>query len=155
MEKFTHLKEVQILYKSVTVEGDWHGQWVEGSESVVSLFRNIQDESQKKLMVMNLHEQFRIVCFEVAAIGGNFDVNDLKVRDLFTSACIFRADYLMVVQNYMDESSWPKDTNIAFTDKVTKISKDLGIQLLDNIIIGKERFYSFAKEGLLPADPAS
>lgn len=149
MEKFTYLKEVQILYKSVKVEGDLHGQWVEGPESVVSLFQNIQSENQKKLMVINLDEQLRIFCFEVVAVGDNFDASDIKPRDLYTSACIFRADYLLIVQNYMDESSWPRESDIAFTERVANTSKELGIRLIDNIIIGKNRFYSFAKEGLL------
>ena len=149
MEKFTYLKEVQISYKAQKVEGDLHGQLVEGPESIVSLFRGIQAEEKKKLMVINLDEKLRIVCFEVVAVGNDFDASDIKPRDLYTSACIFRAEYLLVVQNYMDESSWPTPLDIKFTERVDRSAKDMGIKFIDNIIIGKERFYSFAKEGLL------
>ena len=143
-----YLKEIEIRYKRKAVDSDIIGETAIGPEQIVSLFRDLQNETKEKFIIINLDGKSKIACFEVVAIGS---VNSIMLRpmEVFRTSIIINAAAAIVVHNHPSGDPEPSPQDIEFTKKLLRLSKDLGLRLLDHIIIGFEGHYSFNDKGLL------
>ena len=140
------LRELHLRYRTVKAKGNVSGTVVKGPETVVQLFQDLQDESKEKLIIINLNNANKILCYEVVAIGG---VNLCHSRpiDIFTSAFLTRAVSAIVVHNHPSGDPKPSAEDRRFTKELVKVAGLIKLKLLDHIIIGSEGYYSFAQEG--------
>lgn len=56
------------------------------------------------------------------------------------------ATSLIVVHNHPSGEAYPSRNDIDFTQKIKRSCDDLGICLLDHLIVGKSTYYSFREE---------
>ncbi|MDU8952966.1 MAG: JAB domain-containing protein, partial [Streptococcus sp.] len=61
-------------------------------------------------------------------------------------ACHLMATSLIVVHNHPSGEAYPSRNDIDFTQKIKRSCDDLGICLLDHLIVGKSTYYSFREE---------
>lgn len=117
-------------------------------ESIVELFRDLQNETKEKLITVNLDTKNKIICFEVVAIGS---VSTIFVRpiEVFRTAILVNACSIVLVHNHPSGEPRPSGDDIAFTKRIKRTSDNLGLRFCDHIIIGFNNYYGFANEGLI------
>lgn len=92
-----------------------------------------------KVIILNSKS---IVLKTVDICLGNDNSAILKPRDVFIEAIKMSAPRVIVVHNHPSGDPSPSKSDLNFTNEIIKASKILGIELLDHIIIGDNRFES-------------
>ncbi len=111
-------------------------------------FKDITDKRQEYFVALYLDGANRILEKRTLFIG---TVNKSLVhpREVFAPAIELRAASLIVAHNHPSGQLQPSQADIAITQKLTQSAEILGIELLDHLIVTKEGYFSFEKDGLL------
>lgn len=72
-------------------------------------------------------------------------------REVFSPAIRERAAALALVHNHPSGDPAPSQADIALTKRLNAVAKLVGIRLLDHVIIGDGRYFSFIEAGLMEA----
>lgn len=148
-EKPAYLREIEIRYKKKRVKaGSPVGKRITGAEQVFALFSDLQNEAKEKLITISLDVKLKIICFEVVAIGS---VSAIYARpvEAIRAAIPMNPYGIIVVHNHPSGEPEPSDEDKAFTEKLLRSTRDLGIEFHDHVIIGDGAYYSFAEKGLM------
>jgi len=68
---------------------------------------------------------------------------------VFADAIADRAAGIIIAHNHPSGTLSASRADIQITDRLKEVSKLVGIELLDHVILAKEGYYSFSDEGLL------
>lgn len=102
-------------------------------------------------------EEFRVLLLtvqndllrEVVVGKGTLNTCAVSPREIFKVALQENAYGMVVVHNHPSGETTPSPDDRAFTCRLDHASVVMGVRLLDHIIIGEQRYFSFAEEGLL------
>ena len=117
------------------------------SEQIMSsrMMLDIGDKPQEHLVAIYLDTQNRIIQQKTVFIGG-VRRSIAEPREILYYACHLMATSLIVVHNHPSGEAYPSRNDIDFTQKIKRSCDDLGICLLDHLIVGKSTYYSFREE---------
>lgn len=148
MAKYTYLREVELKYryKRVSNADTPTGARLTDPGTVVRLFADLQNASKEKVIAVSLDKRFKILCYEVVAIG-SVDTVALRPAEVFRAAVVFNATGVIVLHNHPSGEPEPSAEDRAFTQRLRDAGQTLGIALVDHIIVGMEGYFSFANEG--------
>lgn len=73
----------------------------------------------------------------------------LSPRDIFAEGIRISAVCMIMVHNHPSGDPEPSDEDVHFTRDLELAGRMVGINLIDHIIIGDNRYYSFRKQGLI------
>jgi DNA repair protein RadC len=102
-------------------------------------------------------EEFRVLLLD----GANRVLHDEKVtqgtlnaslahpREVFKTAVDHRAAGIILLHNHPSGEAAPSAEDRRITDQFRRAGADLGIPVLDHVIVAGNGYFSFAKEGLL------
>ena len=139
-----YLREIQFSFKNQRVGANVP---LLDSKLVADLFCSMQDESKKKMVAVSLDSRFKILSFDVVSIG--FSRVGMNLREYLSTAIVMRADGLILVHNRPLKDPKPNRDDRSFTKKLVEICELLGISLHDHVIVGNDKYFSFAEQGML------
>jgi len=137
------LREINISYKKKPVTTDAPIDVpLTDPRKVFDLFSDMQNEMKEKLISISLDAKQKIISYEVVAMGS---VHAITVNpfDLFRSAIVVGAAGMILVHNHPSGDPTPSESDRNMTRLVGDYGRDGGIKLIDHIIIGDNRYYSF------------
>lgn len=70
-------------------------------------------------------------------------------REIFQKAVRYGAVHIVLLHNHPSGDVLPSNADISITKRIFHAGELLGIQLVDHIIIGDNRFFSFREQGLI------
>lgn len=70
-------------------------------------------------------------------------------REIFLKAVRYGAVNIVLLHNHPSGDVSPSSADISITKRIAEAGKLLGIQLVDHIIIGDNRFFSFREKGII------
>jgi DNA repair protein RadC len=101
-------------------------------------------------------EEFRVICLRKNTIlgqeklsQGGLDASIVDIRLLMKLLLEKEATSFIIAHNHPSGNINPSQSDIQLTQKINEASSLLNLQLLDHLIIGKNKYYSFADEGRL------
>ena len=105
------------------------------------------------------HEEFRVLLLnlncdllrEVVVGQGTLTACGVNPREVYKVALAENAHSMVVVHNHPSGEVMPSPEDKLFTRQLDTGSRYVGVDLVDHIIIGEGRYYSFSEEGLLTA----
>lgn len=103
------------------------------------------DLNQEHLVAIYLDTQNRIIA-EKVIFKGSVRRSVAEPREILHYGVKYMATSLVVTHNHPSGETYPSRNDVAFTDKMRRACKDLGIDFLDHIIVGKSDYYSFREE---------
>jgi DNA repair protein RadC len=80
---------------------------------------------------------------------GTLTCSVVHAREVFKPAIHYSAAGIILVHNHPSGDPEPSKEDISLTKRMKKVSEIVDIELLDHVIIGKERYYSMKSEGFL------
>lgn len=95
-----------------------------------------------------LNTKNQVLAREVVAIG-TLNSSAVHPRELFKSAVRRSAAALILVHNHPSGDPAPSQEDLAVTRRLVEAGRILGIEVLDHLIIGDNRYVSLKAEGLL------
>ncbi len=102
-------------------------------------FKNVY---QEEFIVLYLDAKKKLIEKKVL-FKGTLDQSIAHPREIFKYAYIFSAQSLICIHNHPSGSILPSKQDDIFTLKIIKIGKLLQIEVLDHIIIGNNKYYSY------------
>ncbi len=89
-----------------------------------------------------------MLCLDPVSTG-SLNASIVHPREVFKSVLLSSAAVLLLIHNHPSGDPTPSREDIGLTARLREVSELLGIRLLDHVIIGTDRHYSFADHGLL------
>lgn len=105
-------------------------------------------EQQEKVIVLCLNSRLEVIKEKTVFIGGN-NISIISARELFKEALICGSNRVMVVHNHPSGNPEPSIEDIEATERLYSMAKELDIDVVDHLIIGRSRFYSFASNKII------
>lgn len=103
---------------------------------------------QESFVVLYLDRANQILGYYKHSMGGiTGTVADPRL--IFATAISSASSGLLLSHNHPSNNTTPSQADIELTRKIKEVGKLLEIQLLDYIIITKEKYYSFADESMI------
>lgn len=98
---------------------------------------------QEQFFALLLDARHRILGLRVISTGGLLGA-PVHPRDVFAPAVREGAASMVVAHNHPSGDPMPSPEDHAVTDRLREAAELIGIRLLDHLVVGFERFYSFA-----------
>ncbi len=118
------------------------------TEIVEILMPRMRDLKREVFKLVFLNRQHEIITIIDEAEGTVDQVNPF-IREIFQKALQHFAIALICVHNHPSGSVTPSPQDKYFTEELHKAGKIMQVPLLDHVIIGDNKYYSFLDEGLL------
>jgi len=122
---------------------------VKSSSDVVAFLMPRMRSLSKERFVLLLLDRRNIISEVMDVEYGTVDQASPYIRDIIQMAIRYNAPSIIVSHNHPSGSVSPSDADKKFTKSLMMAARATGISLFDHIIIGDNRYFSFADEGLI------
>ena len=146
------LRELTIRY---AVRKDHDGQPVivgralgRPSEAASALMTLLQDEPSEVFVVLCLTTKFHVIAYHEVG-RGTLDTVLVNPREVFKAAVLANAAAIVVAHNHPSGDPTPSPDDMDVTRRLSAAGSVLGIAVLDHIVVGDGRYYSFKESGLV------
>jgi len=112
------------------------------------LYHSMRDLKKEVLKVIYLNSQNQII-ETVDLFEGTVNSSSVSPREVIEGALKYNAVSLIFVHNHPSGNPEPSTNDKELTRELVYAGKIMRIKVLDHIIIGNNRFFSFADEGLI------
>ena len=106
---------------------------------------DLRHDRQERMKLLMLNSRSKLM--------GETDISKGTVnaspRELFIEALQKNAVSIIIMHNHPSGDPAPSTEDMLLTKRIMKAGELIGIELLDHIIIGNNRYISFRREGLL------
>lgn len=140
-----YLKGLKVTFTRKRVDDDLLNRPVESPRQVCDLFKDMQDETKEKVVVLHLNPQLAVLSYEVASIGAGRGAL-IEPIEIFRNAILARAATIVVVLNHPSGDCIPSATDIETANRMHALGELHNLLLQDFIIIGDGGFYSFREQ---------
>ena len=148
-ENITFVREVALRYrkpKRITSIDAVHSP----DEAAEFMRRILPDNVREHFLVLFLNTGHHVVGYFVAA-SGTANSCQVGIREVFQAAVVAGAVAIVVGHNHTSGETIPSPEDRAVTRGLREAGALLGIPLLDHLIVGASRFYSFRESGQISA----
>lgn len=80
---------------------------------------------------------------------GNISSSIVHPREVFKRACIMNSASIIIAHNHPSGNPQPSKEDIDITRRLVECGKILGIDVLDHIIIGEDKYVSLKEKGII------
>lgn len=102
---------------------------------------------REHFLVMLLNAKNRVILDEFVS-EGTLTATLVHPREIFKSAIRFRAHAIILAHNHPSGDPTPSREDREVTQRLIDAGKIIGIEVLDHIVLGEDRFISFRERGL-------
>lgn len=103
---------------------------------------------REHFMVLLLNTKNQVLAREVVAVG-TLSSSTVHPRELFKLAIRRSAAAVILLHNHPSGDPWPSPEDIQVTQRLLEAGRIIGIEVLDHIIIGDNKYISLKTENLL------
>jgi DNA repair protein RadC len=116
-------------------------------EDVVQVLKHLQNEKKEHFCSILLNSKGHILCTKTVHIG-TINMSLVGPREVFYEAIREGAANLILAHNHPSGDPQPSADDILVNNKLVEVGNLLGIRVLDHVIIGHNRYFSFKEECL-------
>jgi DNA repair protein RadC len=140
--KAIQIKAVAELASRITKPIKSLGTKITSPKQISDLFmEELKYLSQEVMKTVILNTQNQVIRVITNSIG-NLNSNMIEAREIFKEPIKSSAARIVLVHNHPSGDPTPSDSDINFTKRINQASEIIGIELLDHIIIGNEKYCS-------------
>ena len=120
------------------------GMAVRGSDDVARVvLESVRHARRESFFSIQLDARHRVLSFRVISVG-SLESSLVHPREVFAPAVREGAAAVVVAHNHPSGDATPSVEDREVTDRLRNVGEILGIELLDHVVVGRERYYSFA-----------
>ena len=86
---------------------------------------------------------------EIVISNGSFNASAAAPREIFYNALKHKAVNIILLHNHPSGDPTPSREDMLMTKRIQEVGHMIGIELLDHIVIGDNRYISFRESGYL------
>ncbi len=123
-------------------------QRITSAQDVYDELKSFTTKSQEHFLSITLDGASHIINTRTVFIG-TLNQSLVHPREVFADAIADRAAGIIIAHNHPSGTLEASRADMEVTRRLKEVSKLVGIELLDHVILVKDGFYSFSDEGLL------
>jgi DNA repair protein RadC len=128
-------------------EGTALPELIQDSRTAVSVFRPcFEGLDREQFLVCGLGAKHRVIGINVVSVG-TLTLSIVHPREVFKPLIVMNAAAWLCAHNHPSGDPAPSQEDRLLTKRLREAGELLGITLLDHLILGEDRHYSFADEG--------
>ena len=146
------LRELTVRY---AVRTDSEGQPVvvgralsAPKDAAAAFMAVLQDEPAEVFAMICLTTKHRVIAFHEVS-RGTLDATLVHPREVFKVALLANAAAIILTHNHPSGDPIPSADDVQLTRRLVDAGALLGVEVLDHIIVGDGRYYSFKEGGRL------
>lgn len=112
------------------------------------IYPEVADCPYEQFWVLFLNKANRKISIQCVSEGG-LDSTVVDPKRIYKIALEENAANIILCHNHPSGRLFPSDSDIRLTEKIKRSGEFLDIKVLDHLIVGDEKYYSFADEGKL------
>ena len=129
------LKRIHLSEKPITK--------ITCAEDVFNLmYDRLKDKKEEHFYVLMLNTKNNIIGEQLIS-KGILDASIIHPREVFKPAIRNSASKIILVHNHPSGNSEPSKNDLEITEKLIKAGEEIDVKVLDHIIIGKDRWWSW------------
>lgn len=105
----------------------------------------IKDEKQENFYALYFDTKQNLIDYKLL-FKGTLNVTTVHPRDIYKEAFLLNAASFIIIHNHPSGDPLPSKPDVDLTNQINTISKIMGINFLDHIIIGQDKYFSFYEE---------
>lgn len=113
------------------------------AKHVYEYLKDMRELPKEHLRGLYLNSRYRLVHDEVISIG-SLTSNIIHPREVFKPAIEYSAAAIIIAHNHPSGNIKPSPSDIEITNQLAKAGRIMGIELLDHVIIAKNKFGSIS-----------
>ena len=121
---------------------------ITSAQEVYDELQSFSTKSQEHFLTITLDGASHIINTRTVFIG-TLNQSLVHPREVFADAIADRAAGIIIAHNHPSGTLEASRADIQITQRLKEVSKLVGIELLDHVILSKNGYYSFSDEGLL------
>lgn len=118
----------------------------ESAAELISYEMSALEQEHLRVLLLNTRNRLLDIC---EIYRGSVNSAQVRVAEVFRDAVRRNATAIIVAHNHPSGDPTPSPDDIALTRALIQAGKLLGIEVLDHLIIGRSRFVSLKREGLI------
>ncbi|HHT43382.1 MAG TPA: DNA repair protein RadC [Firmicutes bacterium] len=118
------------------------------SDAAQLVLRELSMADKEHFMIIMLNTKNRVIAKKVISIG-HLQASLVHPREMFKEAIRRSSAAVILVHNHPSGDLTPSRDDITTTERLREAGSLLGIDVLDHIIVGDNRYFSFREQGLL------
>ena len=146
LDKIACIKE--IIYR-INMEKSKALTQISSPNDVLTYFKDMEDLRQEEIRLIMLNTKNKIIAHKTIS-KGTINASVVTPREIFFPAIKMMASSIILAHNHPSADVTPSSEDKNITEIVARSGKLINIKLLDHIIIGKNKIYSFKEAGLIP-----
>ncbi|MDC4242860.1 DNA repair protein RadC (plasmid) [Clostridium tertium] len=145
MKKIDVVKVYVKKEQSLQIEKDI----IKKPEQVFEVVKNFLGEVDREhLIVIVLDVKNKINSISVASVG-TLNSSIVHPREVFKTAILANGASIILAHNHPSGDTSPSKDDINITTRIKECGVLMGIELLDHVILGDEKFISLKNEGII------
>lgn len=116
--------------------------------NVVKAVLQLQDEAQEKFGIITLNSKQDVAGVHVISMG-SLNSAIVHPREVFKAALLNNAASFICFHNHPSGDPAPSAEDIGLTKRLMEVGEIIGIEVLDHIVVGEDRFLSLKELGVL------
>lgn len=122
---------------------------IKNTEIAFQYFKDIfQDKKQECFYCVYLDNKKKVIETKLLFLG-TLNQSIVHPREVFKEAYLLSASSLLCIHNHPSGNVEPSKEDIELTKRIASIGIMMGIKLVDHLIIGNNRYFSFLENNLL------
>jgi len=121
---------------------------IESVKDVVAQFSYLREKQREHLAALYLNARNEVV-FKKHLFVGTLDANICHPREIFKYALEKNSASVILVHNHPSGDPTPSKADLEITKRIQEAGKIMGIDVLDHVIISKNKIFSFKEKGLI------
>lgn len=109
---------------------------------------HMRHEPKEIVLLVMLDRKNMLLGDEVISVGTS-NTSLISPGEIFKTALLKRAEYIVLVHNHPSGDPEPSNGDIRVTFQIKECGKLLGVPLMDHVIIGDNRYFSFREQDVL------
>ncbi|MCD4676074.1 MAG: DNA repair protein RadC [Desulfobacula sp.] len=134
----------RMLSEEKALEGS-----IKKSSDVANFLMPLMRDLKKERFVLLLLDRRNAISDMIDIDYGTVDRANPYIRDIIQTAIKYNAPSIIVAHNHPSGAVTPGNDDKSFTKSLMMAARATGIGFFDHIIIGDNRYFSFADEGLI------
>ena len=138
---------LELGKRSIYTIDSINNQSITNASLVFDYYKNIFINKKQEYFYSLYLDSNKVVLKEKLLFIGTLDYSLVHPREVFKEAITVSASTIICIHNHPSGNVLPSKNDIEITNKLIEIGNLLGIRIIDHIIIGKDKYYSFLENG--------
>jgi DNA repair protein RadC len=150
------MKRIQVSFERVALVRERVGRYElpretkspEDAYNAIKTLTSVEEEAQEVFGILVLNTKNKIAAVHEVS-RGTLSASMVHPREVFKPAVLHNAAAIICFHNHPSGDTEPSIADIEITNRLVEAGKIMGIQILDHIIVGDDRYVSLKERGVM------